>query len=84
MGTTKILTTSGMAVAISLLGLSAIATPAEAHPCVYDDGRAFACIEPDGEEGIFVCAGTYTDDNDSGSYDHKEENTYICTNGKTA
>lgn len=83
MNITNILTASGLALAVSLIGLTAIAPPASAHPCFGNTASTFTCLDPDGEEGTFACVGTYDDDNANGRYDHDEEDTYFCSNGQT-
>jgi hypothetical protein len=81
MRTMNILTAVSLAIAVSLLGLTATATPTSAHPCFKASGT-FTCLEDDAGE-TFVCVGTYDDDNSNGGYDHGEEDTFACSNGQT-
>lgn len=83
MNSTNMLIAATMGIAVSMVGLTVAATPAAAHPCIGNTGGTFTCLEPDGEEGTFVCVGTYDDDNNNGKFDHNEEDTFLCTNGQT-
>lgn len=71
-----------LATATTVLGLAAIADPVAAHPCFATTSETFSCLE-DKDDETFVCVGFYDDDDGDGRYDHGEENTVVCSNGKT-
>ena len=73
---------SSVAFGLLLIGLSVVATPAQAHPCFGNTSVTFTCLEQNDE--TYICAGTWSDDDSDGAYDHKEENTYLCSNAKTS
>ena len=67
-------------VALMTATIAVVATPASAHPCFLPNDTTFTCLEDRGDE-VFVCTGTYSDDDNNGGYTHGEENTFACSNG---